>query len=432
MSDVGRTVWRDIRDRTTTAISQGKSTEDLKSAIEDLGNFSEYRADTIARTEINAAYINGDWNGATALGEYGPVEKTWVASFGPRTRPSHAAVSGTTIPVQEPFSVGGVPMMYPHAPGAPAGEVVNCRCHVDYYYAGDTRPDGTVIGQPLEQQETMEITAPIETVSSSTTLTGYGPGGKATQTFADSIQYPDATKGRIAERVKALRTVVDDIDRIHGLPDNSMGNIRVKLTGVAGNKGGSFTPRTRAPKPRRLKTDSIEEYRVKWNEWRQSELYAELIITNKDDLGGQMLTMAHELGHRVDWDDVGWRTERIWRSEVVKDLQAKYKGDWLEHLDEVVDDESRAVLEMARLARTFESMKEYTKRSTIAYKMYFYDIKEIWARGYSQWVADLTGNADMAVDLATRIADKSQFSTEEMAMLRPHIETVLRARGLMK
>jgi hypothetical protein len=160
MSDVGRTVWRDIRDRTTTAISQGKSTEDLKSAIEDLGKFSEYRADTIARTEINAAYINGDWNGATALGEFGPVEKTWVASFGPRTRPSHAAVNGTTIPVQEPFSVGGVPMMYPHSPGAPAGEVVNCRCHVDYYYAGDTRPDGTVIGEPQGQQQTMEIQYP--------------------------------------------------------------------------------------------------------------------------------------------------------------------------------------------------------------------------------------------------------------------------------
>jgi hypothetical protein len=166
--------------------------------------------------------------------------------------------------------------------------------------------------------------------------------------------------------------------------------------------------------------------------WSDGDLFSQVIITNQEALGGQMLTMAHELGHRVDWDDVGYRTERIWRSQVVKDLQAKYAGDWLQHLDEVVDQETRAVLEMARLARTFDSMKEYTRKAGAAYTQYFYDIKEVWARGYSQWIADVSGNPEMLANLATRIAQHRQFTEAEMAMLRPHIETVLRARGLMK
>ena len=432
MSDVGRTVWRDIRDKTTTAISQGKSTEELKSAIEELGKFSEYRADTIARTETNAAYINGDWNGALALGEYGPVEKTWVATFGPRTRPSHASVSGTTIPMAEPFSVGGVPMMYPQAPDAPAGEVVNCRCHLDFYYAGETRPDGTVIGLPEGVQETVTITTPTATGSPSTTLAGYGPGPRATQTFTDTVVLPAATRGQAAARVKALKTVAAEIDRVHGLPDSSMGNIIVKLGGSAQNKGGHFTPRTRAPKPRRVKGESVNEYMDKYRDWMKTDLHAEILVTGRDDLGGQMFTMAHELGHRVDWDDVGWRTERVWRSDAVKELQAKYKADWLQHLDEVTDPEARAILEMARIAREAESMRQYTSRSTIAYRQYFYDIKEIWARAYSQWIVDITENPEMTAALAEKIQSNFQFSPAEMAMLRPHIETVLRTRGLMK
>jgi hypothetical protein len=166
--------------------------------------------------------------------------------------------------------------------------------------------------------------------------------------------------------------------------------------------------------------------------WSDGDLFSQVIITNQEALGGQMLSMAHELGHRVDWDDVGYRTERIWRSQAVKDLQAKYAGDWLQHLDEVVDRESRAVLEMARLARTFDSMKQYTNKAGAAYTQYFYDIKEIWARGYSQWITEVTGNPEMLSNLATRIAEHRQFTDAEMAMLRPHIETILRARGLMK
>jgi hypothetical protein len=430
---VGETIWTDVRERVTSAVASGMSNEELKEQIGKLSDFSEYRADTIARTETIGAYVNGDWEGAQLLGEFGPVEKVWVATGDARGRDWHTALMDQSLPMDEPFDVDGEPMLYPHDSSGSAFNVVNCRCYIEFLYPGDTRPDGSVIpdGSAMaeaiaEDEMSDESDGPVDTIA------GYGPGINATETFSDTVVLPDATRGQVKDRVDALRTVVDEIDKIHGLPTNSMGEIRVKLTGQSVNKGGSFTPRTRGPAPRRLRTDTADEFRAKMKAWSDGDLFSQVIITNQEALGGQMLTMAHELGHRVDWDDVGYRTERIWRSQVVKDLQAKYAGDWLQHLDEVVDQETRAVLEMARLARTFDSMKEYTRKAGAAYTQYFYDIKEVWARGYSQWIADVSGNPEMLANLATRIAQHRQFTEAEMAMLRPHIETVLRARGLMK
>jgi hypothetical protein len=122
------------------------SNEELKDQIGKLSDFSEYRADTIARTETIGAYVNGDWQGAQLLGEFGPVEKVWVATGDARGREWHTEMMTDSIPVDEPFDVDGEPMMYPHDPSGSAYNVVNCRCYVEFLYVGDTRPDGTVVG----------------------------------------------------------------------------------------------------------------------------------------------------------------------------------------------------------------------------------------------------------------------------------------------
>ena len=154
---VGQTLWNDIRQKVSKTIETGNKTETLKRELESLGRFSEYRADTIARTETSSAYINGDYAGHQALGKYGPVEKVWVATLDARTRPNHLAVWQSSlrspVPFSQPFQVGGVSMMYPHAPGAPAKEVVNCRCYYDALYPGDKRPNGSVI--PRKSQPTI-------------------------------------------------------------------------------------------------------------------------------------------------------------------------------------------------------------------------------------------------------------------------------------
>lgn len=154
---VGETIWTDVRERVTRAVASGMSNEDLKDQIGKLSDFSEYRADTIARTETISAYVNGDWEGAQLLGEFGPVEKVWVATGDARGREWHTALMDQSLPMDEPFDVDGEPMMYPHDPSGSAFNVVNCRCYIEFLYPGDTRPDGSVIGEPGTDAENMAI-----------------------------------------------------------------------------------------------------------------------------------------------------------------------------------------------------------------------------------------------------------------------------------
>lgn len=148
LSGVGDEAWRRIRQQTTNAIRDGLTTEQLKGKLEALTQFSEQRADTIARTETMGAYVQGDMGGARALGDKGPLEKVWVATVDRRTRETHIEAHNQVRVLSEPFDVGGYSMDSPHAPGAPAREVVNCRCYAEMLYAGDTRPDGSVVAAP--------------------------------------------------------------------------------------------------------------------------------------------------------------------------------------------------------------------------------------------------------------------------------------------
>lgn len=149
LRNVGNTIWNQIRKKVSTSIETGNGREALKKELESVARFSEYRADTIARTETAGAYNNGNYIGDQALGQFGPVEKVWVASLDDRTRQSHVNVWQSSlrqpVPFNQPFTVGATQMMFPHASGAPAGEVVNCRCYYDAYYVGDRRPNGSIV-----------------------------------------------------------------------------------------------------------------------------------------------------------------------------------------------------------------------------------------------------------------------------------------------
>lgn len=91
-----------------------------------------YRAEIIARTET----IRASNAGSTALyRDWGVKFKEWWATADNRTRDTHqvgAAVGKEplVVGIDEPFIIGGVPLMYPGDPGAPLREVANCRCTV--------------------------------------------------------------------------------------------------------------------------------------------------------------------------------------------------------------------------------------------------------------------------------------------------------------
>lgn len=54
--------------------------------------------------------------------------KRWVTRHDDHVRHSHRLANGQTVPVDQPFQVGGFSLMYPGAKDAEYGEIVNCRC----------------------------------------------------------------------------------------------------------------------------------------------------------------------------------------------------------------------------------------------------------------------------------------------------------------
>lgn len=126
MADVGLTTWNMIKDQVSKAILTGESVEKTRDEIMRNVGFSKKRAEMIARTETINAFNNGDWDGDQALGEFGPVYKYWMATLDARGRETHIAANRQVKLMSEPFIVGGEEMMFPHAPGASAKNVVNC------------------------------------------------------------------------------------------------------------------------------------------------------------------------------------------------------------------------------------------------------------------------------------------------------------------
>lgn len=92
--------------------------------------FSERLLNTV-RTEVNEignlALLNA------ALGSK-KTKKRWKTFGDSKVRPTHKDAAGQTVPIGEPFTVGGYKLMFPcdSSLGAGAEEIVNCRCTVQY------------------------------------------------------------------------------------------------------------------------------------------------------------------------------------------------------------------------------------------------------------------------------------------------------------
>jgi len=126
-------IFRAIRDGTTlpqTAIdraAQGYSNNLLRQRGETIARTETMRALSAGRHEAVAQLIENPNNDVRAEDKKGK----WDATGDAKTRPTHAAADGQVVAYGEPFIVGGFSLMFPldSSMGAPASEIVNCRCY---------------------------------------------------------------------------------------------------------------------------------------------------------------------------------------------------------------------------------------------------------------------------------------------------------------
>ena len=88
----------------------------------------DWRTRLIAKTEAAGAFSQGSWDQARESDLF--VTKEWVTFQDNRVRDSHLdCMAQGPIAIDQVFSNG---LMYPFQPGAPADEVINCRCVLAY------------------------------------------------------------------------------------------------------------------------------------------------------------------------------------------------------------------------------------------------------------------------------------------------------------
>lgn len=121
---------RQITAQVTSGILQGESIKNLadrlQTHIPELNRNSAIRA---ARTAVTGAQNAGRMDGFTQAAKMGiKVRKRWVATKDGRTRHNHGVADGQIVDHDEPFSVGGEPLMFPGDPSGSAWNIYNCRC----------------------------------------------------------------------------------------------------------------------------------------------------------------------------------------------------------------------------------------------------------------------------------------------------------------
>lgn len=131
---VGDRLAADATQYLAEGVAAGESLPELKARMrtlfDDAGpELGPTRAARIAATEATRAFNAGALAAAQALtGEDRPLVKQWVTRRDERVRVAHRDADGQIQFLDDPFDVGGTPMLYPGDPSAPADLTINCRC----------------------------------------------------------------------------------------------------------------------------------------------------------------------------------------------------------------------------------------------------------------------------------------------------------------
>lgn len=116
-----------LRATLSEGVAQGDDLTALVARVQSVYDDADgFRAETIARTEVGSAQNFGRANEMQAQGV---EQRMWICAF-LNSREEHMAAHGQTVGVDEPFDVGGEPLMYPQDPDGSPENTINCQCSV--------------------------------------------------------------------------------------------------------------------------------------------------------------------------------------------------------------------------------------------------------------------------------------------------------------
>ncbi|MFC9752992.1 phage portal protein [Streptomyces sp. NPDC056921] len=111
-------------------VAEGESVPELRARIQRVfTNLSDYRATMIARTETVGGYSAASHMAAL---DRGAVRKTWMSTDDTRTRRTHRAAQGDTVPMNRRFTL--TESRWPADPAAPANQSIQCRCALTFEF----------------------------------------------------------------------------------------------------------------------------------------------------------------------------------------------------------------------------------------------------------------------------------------------------------
>jgi 2'-5' RNA ligase len=180
------------------------------------------RATMIARTELGRA-VNGAAVAATQIvssvtGE--SYSKTWLTAAG-APYPRHElydGLDGQTVPLNEPFDVGGFPMQYPGDPDGPEEESLACRCAV--IFGGEGEQDAEELAAAAALTQAVRARARSRLADSGILLPGEEELAAAALPSTASDEGGDVARGATArQRRSARRSALPEAPGVGKAPD---------------------------------------------------------------------------------------------------------------------------------------------------------------------------------------------------------------------
>ena len=122
ITGINDTTYNDIKNTVMKGANEGETMAQISDRIRKVFKTSKKRATIIAQTETMAAVNETTYN---RYKKENVQKKIWLGTNDAVIRPSHAAVNGEIVGINEMFSIG---MSAPGDSRGGAAEVVNCRC----------------------------------------------------------------------------------------------------------------------------------------------------------------------------------------------------------------------------------------------------------------------------------------------------------------